>query len=188
MVDNRTTIREAIERASLLRFVRSRFEAPGAHLVGVPVAVGSQWVVVARMDDAIRLDGFDALRMSDLTEVNLTFQSRSFYCRALRWKRARVSSQSGLQLTSARAVLHSVQRSHALIVIEREATQMDGADIGRIVRFSTRSCSLRSMSPSAEWNRSPEIVLYADVTRVGFGGEYEETLAAVGGLPDPRWQ
>jgi len=30
------------------------------------------------------------------------------------------------------------------------------------------------------------IAAYADVTRVG--GEYEETLAAVAGMPDPKWR
>jgi hypothetical protein len=187
MANHNSVLKAAIERFALLRFARGRIEEQGESLIGVPVAIGKQWVVLARMDDAIRFDGFDALRLEDLTMVDRTFPRRSFYLGALGAKRCRMASIPGLDLTNARTLLESVKTWYSLVVVDREVGEWDGADIGRVLRFSSKSFTLQLLSPDAEWDRDPQRIDLADVTRVGFGGEYEETLAAVAGMRDPRW-
>jgi hypothetical protein len=188
MADPHSVLQRHLARFALVRFVRPNLEAPGKHLIGVPVALGGRWVVMARMDDAIRLDGFDALRLSDIAAVETTFRRRSFYIRGLRMRRARIPMLSQLNLRTTRTLLEGVQRWYSLVTLDREAGSSAGCDVGKIIRFATRTCTMRLITPGADWVRAAYRVDYADVTRIGFGGEYEETLAAVAGMPDPKWR
>lgn len=182
------SLRAALESHALVTFVRNEIENPGQHLIGVPVAVGSRWAILARMDDAIRLDGFDALRLSDLTEVRRNFPRRHFYLRGLALKRLRTPGADRYQADSTRSLLRSAQRSHALVTIDRELSADEGADVGSIVAFGSAACSIRLLSPSGTWRAGRTRLRYRDITRVGFGGEYEETLALVAGLTNPVWR
>ena len=141
MADPHSVLKRHLESFALVRFVRPNLEAPGKHLIGVPVALGEQWVVMARMDDAIRLDGFDALRLSDMAAVETTFRRRSFYLRGLRMKRARTPMLSQLNLRTTRTLLEGVQRWYSLITLDREAGSSAGCDVGKITRFATRTCT-----------------------------------------------
>jgi hypothetical protein len=55
--------------------------------------------------------------------------------------------------------------------------------IGHPVRFTSRSVHLLGITPQAQWEVNPEKWAFADVTRVDFGGRYEEALALIGGAP-----
>jgi hypothetical protein len=178
----------AMARHTLVQFVREALERPGYHLIGVPVAIGRQWVILARMDDAIRLDGFDALRLADVSSVKTRFRNRQFYLRGLASKRRIASLRQTYRLESTRALIRSVQEQNPLLTVEREAGQVDGADVGRVVTFGNGSFSMRTISPNADWRKGRVRINYEDVTRIGFASEYEETLSSVAGLASPLWR
>ena len=188
MALNLKALAKAMARHTLVQFVRESLERPGCHLIGVPVAVGSRWVVFAHMDDSIRLDGFDALRIADLSSVRTVFRNREFYVRGLAFKRRVAAIGSPYAVDSTRALLASIQKRHALFTIDREAGEARGADVGRVVTFGSSHCSFRTISPSAVWRKGSERVEYVDVTRIGFGAEYEETLGLAAGLEHPLWR
>jgi len=153
----------------------------------VPVAIGKQWVVLARMDDAIRFDGFDALRVRDVTKVDLKFARRAFYVRALNVKRSRVEMLPPLDLTDARSTIRAVQAAFPLVVLDREEGGAVGADIGRVVKLTMSSLTFQTVSPDARWHRDHLRVNLADITRIGFDGEYEQSLAMVAGIQRPQY-
>jgi hypothetical protein len=152
------------------------------------MTVGERWVVIARMDDSIRLDGFDALRLSDVASIDLRFPRRSFYLRGLRQKRVTIPALPPLGLASVRQMLETAQRWFSLLTIDREGVNPGACEIGRILRFGNRTYTMKLMTPGADWDGKLEPYRYSDVTRVGLGGQYEETLASVAGLPDPKWR
>ena len=176
----------SVERRRVVQFVRG-FESPGDHLIGVPIAVGDVWVVLVRIDDRIAPAGFDALRVDDIRVVRETFRGRSFYIRGLRARRYSIPALPDLDLGSTAGLLRSVSRFFSLLVLSREGLSPDTVDVGVLARASGRTSSLRLIRPNAQWIRGHSVYQNADITRVGFGGEYEETLAAVAGLSDPKW-
>ena len=184
----RSKYHDCIENRCLVEVVRPELDGGGEHLVGVPVAIGREWLVISRLDDMIVLDGFDALRLSDISEVKDKFPYRSFYVRGLRQKRESLKALPTLDLDSTTGLLRSAQRSFSLLVIHREVMNPGAVEIGTIVGASTRSYRMRLLTPSAGWVREEVSYRADDVMRVGFGGEYEETLATVAGLPDPKWR
>jgi len=172
---------------ALVRLVRSGREAPGAHASGVPVAVGRAWVVIARLSDDVRIDGFEAQRIADLSQIERKFRGRAFFIRALRVKQAHLPSAVGLATHSTRALLESARRLFPLVGVYREPGTA-GVDIGRIVDLSPAGFRMRVLNPNAEFDDRVDRFKYADITRVIFGGEYENTLARVAAIPFPRWE
>jgi len=173
--------------SSLVRLVRGRLEDDSTALIGVPVGIGREWVLLARMDDAIRFDGFDALRIRDLTRVEHEFAHRSFYVDALNAKQCRVARLPRFDLTDARSTIASVQAAYPLVVIDRELGSAEGAVIGQVLKLSTSSVLLRTVSPSARWHREHLRIDLADITRIGFDGEYEKSLAMVTKVQIAEW-
>lgn len=179
----------AVSSRTLVRIVRNNhFEAKGNHLIGVPLQLGSAWVVIARMDDRINFDGFDALRPKDIDKVERQFPNRAFYISALRLKGARLPSLPRLRLDSSKQLLQSVEQWFPLLVIDREEDNPGAAEIGCIIRFTASTYRMKAINPSATWTKGNGSHNLAEITRVGFGGEYEESLAAVAGVSDPRWR
>jgi len=186
-MDSSSALAVAIKTRRLVQFVR-KFESRGDHLIGVPIAVGRVWVVLARIDDRIAPGGFDALRQSDIAEVRDTFKGRTFYIRGLRARRSSVAALPNLDLDSTAGLLRSVSQFYSLLVLSCEGLSPDTVDIGVLLKASRESCSLRLISSNAQWVRGRSAYRNTDITRVGFGGEYEETLAAVARLSDPKWK
>jgi len=75
-------ILEALQRCAdnftLVQIVRQEIYDEAKSLIGVPVVFSTQWIVLTRLDDAISLDGFDALRVSDVTKINTRFRRSVF--------------------------------------------------------------------------------------------------------------
>lgn len=80
-----------------------------------------------------------------------------------------------------RELLRSIERRYPLVVIHRERVVPDECEIGRLKLASEGTYALRMITPEATWMDDEEIYRYADITRIAFDGEYENTLARVSG-------
>jgi hypothetical protein len=56
-------------------------------------------------------------------------------------------------------------------------------DIGRVTGIANGRVSLLEITPGAKWDKHPEEYRLREITRVDFGGDYEEALHLVGGPP-----
>jgi len=182
------TLQHCADNFTLAQIVRQEVYEGGRYLIGVPVVLSRDWIVLVKMDDAITLDGFDALRVSDVTKINTRFRRSAFYRGGLRSRRARVPALPKLDLRSTQSLLRSAQRWFALLTIDREHANPGGAEVGQVGRVSAQGYAIRLLTPDAKWVRGTHRYATKDVTRVGFGGTYEETLAQVAALPDPKWR
>jgi len=187
-METKTVLRIGVDNQMLVQVVRQSIEIPGIHLVGIPIAVGRTWLVLSNLNDALSLDGFTALRISDITAVKLKFRRRSFYVRSIQHKRLPLPGLPKLDLDSESEVLRSMQRLFSLIVVNREIVNTGASEIGRLTRISSRTVTMQLIDPSAHWIRGTETFRARDITRIGFGGGYEESLAGVAGLKDPKWR
>ncbi|WP_340115238.1 hypothetical protein [Pelagibius sp. 7325] len=139
--------------------------------------------MLQRLSDRIDLDGYEVLRVEDVTSIDVEFDRAAFYKKALQAKAIKPSFPSEVVLTDMRNLLSSVNDKFSLVVIEREERVPDECEIGRIKLLTDEKYALKWLSPEARWEDDLRTYETKDVTRVTFGGEYENTLALVADLP-----
>src|SRR5205814_696727 len=116
------------------------------------------------------------------------FAVRSFYVRGLQRKRAVLPALPELNLATTPDLLRSAQAWFSLLVLERELLLPASNVIGRLVRASAQTVHMRLIRPGANWDRERCQLRTSDITSIGFGGRYENTLADVAELKYPRWK
>ena len=69
------------------------------------------------------------------------------------------------------------------MTIHREKVDPDVCWIGRVLGVEGGSVSLLEIDPKATWKKTPTCYRLREITRVNFGGDYENALHLVGGNP-----
>ncbi|MGK5678384.1 hypothetical protein [Actinoplanes sp. URMC 104] len=152
-------------------------------LEGYVVMHADSWLLMAVVDDGIRLNGFAALRSSDVVAVKPLLRG-DFVGKALAlqgtWP---PTAPPNVDLTDVRRLIASVAEHFALVTLHLEKSIPDACFIGRLVGFRKRTVGIREVSPQATWDREPTKWSLRKITRVDFGGAYENALYAVAGDP-----
>jgi len=144
------------------------------------VDVGDELVLVHVVDPAIVLDGFQALRIRDLTDVNPTFATADFVVHALRLRRQRPRCPPGIRLSSLRSLIESAGARFPLIALHQERDDNDSCWIGRLVEIDDLRVTIDYLTPTAKWEGQERYALRS-LTKIEFGGRYEDALASVAG-------
>jgi hypothetical protein len=164
----------------LVRFSR-RFEV--SSIRGYVLDVGPQFFLLALVSDRIWFDGFECFRVSDVSNLR-TDPYAAFVEAALKKRGERKPRKPKVHLTSLEDLLLSAGRAFPLVAIHCEQADPKVCHVGRVVHIVRRRVSLREVGPDATWDRSPTEYLLSQITRVNFGGDYEDALHTVGGDPD----
>ena len=72
------------------------------------------------------------------------------------------------------------------MTIHTEKGDPDICWIGRILNVNRGCVSLLEINPDATWDKRPTKHRLNEITRVNFGGDYEDALHLVGGEPKNR--
>lgn len=171
-------LQDAITRGTLVRAARQR-NLKCKPSVGFVVETSEDLVVLNTLSDRIDLDGFEILRTRDITRVDGEFPRRRFFERALFLKGVTRRSLPPLDLKSISSALRSANDRFPLLVLSRERIAPDEVAIGRVSRWLPSGIMLTTMTPEAEWAEDRTLYRFSSLTRIQFGGEYEETLALV---------
>ncbi len=176
----RATMSTALENRTLMK-VRSRYESEGA--TGYVVGLGTRWALLHVVNDDVVEDGFLATSLEMLAEIAPVDPEQSFLPRvmAMRPPTARLPD---VDLDDTRGLLQTAQRSFPLLTIQTEQRHPGACYIGRIASLDDDAAHLHLVSPAGEWDDEDEYP-YETITRIGFGGRYEEALALAAG-PDPE--
>lgn len=150
---------------------------------GFVVAIGKSWLLLAALDPNIYLNGFIALRLSDLSKVTRRRDNETFVRRALMARDQWPPSGPPVNLDSMGELIRSASANSGLITIHVEERDTTVCYIGHPVKVTERSVQLLEITPSAQWEDRPTKWAFTDITRVEFGGGYEDALAIVGGSP-----
>lgn len=180
--DLRRALEAARRRRSIIRYRRAGLDGEEGPSYGCLIDFSDTWILTRYIDDRLELDGYDAVRVADLTDVDLDFERRRFLERCLELKGRRAEAPRGIRLEDTRALLESADRSYPLIVVQRERAAPDECEIGKLKMIGDETYALRWITPEAEWMDDERLYRFEDVTRVVFGCTYEMTLAAVAGL------
>jgi hypothetical protein len=127
------------------------------------------------LDSSFYLDGFTVIRNSDITEYRTYDDKDYFLSRALRLKAIKPKRKPKVDLTNWQTLLLSAQKLFPLITIRREAISNEVCYIGKLVSMTEKTFTLFDIGTQAEWDR-PYRRRLADLTKVDFGGGYEDAL------------
>lgn len=170
---------EAMRERRLVRLSRPFEPAPA---MGYVVAVGPGLVLLATVSDAVRLNGYECFRLSDIVGVE-AYAYPEFVEKALELRGQPLPGRPKVSVDSIEDLLATAGEAYPLVTIHLEKTDPDVCWIGRVLEIVDGHVALREIGPDAVWEPVPVAYPVQDITRVDFGGDYEAALALVGGEP-----
>jgi hypothetical protein len=172
-------LQEMLRRRQLVRFHR-RFEESTVR--GYVLEVGPKFFLLALVSDRIWFDGFECFRISDISDLRPDPYA-AFAEAALKKRGERLPKKPRLRLATPEDLLLSAGQSFPLVTIHREQVDPEVCWIGRVRRVGRGRVSLLEINPDASWDVEPRDYRVSEITRVNFGGDYENALHLVGGDP-----
>ncbi len=178
---NRRSIKlvDAMRDRRLIRFSR-RFEESSVR--GYVFDIGPRFFLLALVSDRIWFDGFECFRLHDVSDVRPDPYA-TFTKTALRKRSDRIPRKPRVSLASIEELLLSANRAFPLVTVHREQRDPAVCFIGRVVGIDRGRVSLLQINPDATWEKKPTDHQLSEITRVNFGGDYEDALAIVAGSP-----
>jgi hypothetical protein len=181
MADARSTkLSAALRDKTLVKFARPQAYQDGS-VNGYVLDIGPRWFLLALVGDGIRFNGFQCFPLSDVRELQVPHPHAGFAEAALKKRGERRPKKPRVRVESIEELLVSAGRAFPLVTIHREKADPDVCEIGRVVKVKDGRLSLLEINPDATWDKEPKQYRLRDITRVDFGGEYEEALHLVGG-------
>lgn len=148
---------------------------------GYVIAVAKKWFVMLAIGDGITFVGYQAYRLKDVASLTTPAPYDAFQEAVIRKRKLRRITPRGLQLSSTGAPLTSANEKFPLISIYCEEKDPDICHTGRVATILRTSVMLNEVTPSATWENGLSTYPLVQITRMDFGGPYEEALALVAG-------
>jgi len=126
--------------------------------------------------DTFRLNGYTAIRTEDVKDYRDFNKDKFWQNRAARHFKISPVRPVGISLSSVPALLASISKRYPLITIHPERTRPGICYIGPLLSMTEATFTIDNLNCNAEWT-GPRRLKFSDVTRVDFGGGYEEALA-----------
>lgn len=152
---------------------------------GFVVGIGKEWVALHRLSDRVTFDGWILIRVKDIQAVTIYPEENGFEIKALKARDEWPPRAPELDLDGTLGVITSASEMTPMISVHREFERPDSCWIGSVVSLDQARLRLLEVDVTAVWARKPRAFDPDDITRLDFGGGYEEALRLVAG-PVPR--
>ncbi|MGA2440933.1 MAG: hypothetical protein ABSH08_08235 [Tepidisphaeraceae bacterium] len=166
------------------RYVRFSHRFEKFPVRGYVLDIGPKFFLLAMVSDRIWFDGFECFRMKDISDLKLDPYT-AFVEAALKKRGERVPKKPPVNLRDIKDLVLSAGLVFPLVTIQRERVDRNVCWIGRVLGVERGRVSLLEITPGATWDEKPTEYRLSEITRVGFGADYENALHLVGGNP-PR--
>lgn len=171
---------EAAKNARRLIRFSTKFEASTR---GYVLEMGPKHFLLALVSDHIWFDGFECFRVSDLTELNED-PYFLFAEAALEARGEHIPAKPNVNLASIGELLITANSAFPLVTVHCEQADSNVCWLGRVVGLGRGYCSFLEINPDATWEDTPRRFRLSEITRIGFGADYEDALHLVGGGPN----
>jgi len=183
---NREVIKKQLKKAMLAnRFVRLKRRFEDYSIRSYVLGIGPKFFIIAIVNDRLWNDGFECFRIEDIKSVE-TDPYRAFAESALKKRLEHKPKKPTVNLTSLEKLLQTANQAFSLVTIHREKIKPNACWIGRVLEIKNHRVSILEIGPDAKWDKSPEKYRINEITRLNFGGDYENALYLVGGEPPKR--
>lgn len=170
----------AMRNKILVRF-ESRYEE--GRVEGYVLDMGPKFFLLGVVDDRIRFDGFQCMRLSDVRRLKVPAPYAEFVVAAFIKRGETIKRKPSINLGSIAKILESANRIAPLVTIHTQKTDPDVCWIGRVLGGTKSHINLLEIGPDAVWEDMPTKKALKAITRVDFLGGYEDALYKVGGDP-----
>ena len=169
---------QIIRSQYLVRFERKPLDEDA--LYGFVLAVGETLTLLHTLETSTyTLNGYSVICNADVSRYAVYDRPDYYFdSRVLRLKGITPQPQPEISVASLPELLTSVARCYPLFTIHREAVNNEVCFVGRLEGMTPKTFTLFEIDSCAEWE-GPHRHRFQDVTRVDFGGGYEEALALV---------
>lgn len=172
---------EALRDKLLVKFWNP-YDSESTH--GYVMDIGPRFFLLGLVDgNFLEFNGFQCLRLSDIQKLQVPDPYSKFFVKALRKRGQRIPRKPRIDVRSLPGLLTSANRLFPLVTIHRERVTPGTCKIGRVTGITEGHVSLLEIGPDAVWEGEPNEIRLSEITRVEFGGGYEEALHLVGGIP-----
>lgn len=168
-----SVLADAHQSGQMVRIVAKA--TPDEKLAGYIVSLSEAFVLLHVLQDGMTLHGYLALPLQEIKSVRVLDDHDSFCDRALKVKAIFPQAQPDILLLDFSGLLSSANAHFPLVAVHQERQDRGCCFIGRVEKLKKRSFILHKIDPAAQWIDSEKFV-YKDITRVEFGGGYEEAL------------
>jgi hypothetical protein len=148
---------------------------------GYVLDIGPQFFLIALLSDGLRLNGFQCYRLSDVRKLQVPDKYARFHEAVLKKRGQRIPKKPPVVVSSLAELLLTANRAFPLVTIHRERVDADACWIGRVVGLRKGRVTLLEIGPGAVWDDQLETYRLSQITRVDFGGDYEDALQLIGG-------
>lgn len=186
---SRAKLRKRLERAQVQEaLVHIRRWIPGADRVeGFVVGLSQDWVLLHRLSDRIAFDGWITVRFQDVQAVTIYPTEDCFEIAAVKARGLWPPTPPAATVPeNINQVLAQAKDHSSVITVHREFERPDVAWCGAVRDISEDTLRFLEVNVAAGWGRKPRLFDLDDITRVDFGGGYEEALQLVAGPPPPQ--
>jgi hypothetical protein len=147
---------------------------------GYVLDIGPQFFLLAMVSDGIRFNGFQCYRLSDVRKLRVPDKYALFHEAVLKKRGERIPKKPHVVVNSLAELLLTANRAFPLVTIHREKVDGGACWIGRVVDVGKGRVTLLEIGPGANWRDRLETYRLSEITRVDFGGDYEDALYLIG--------
>ena len=153
-----------------------REEVEDGWFTGYIVATGPEFFALEIIDDGIRFDGFTCMRYAEVSDCDVPAPHAEFHEAALRLRGLTRASKFEPDVSDLASLLRTAAEAYPLVTIHLEIEDPDCCYIGKVGEVSYDKVEMQTIAPGARWDE--EIYEYDldEITRVDFGGAYEDAL------------
>ena len=151
--------------------------------VGYVAGVGARWALAQIVNANGLPDGWRALTLQAIGEIEPIDPEISYLPRLVA-TRPVTAMAPDVDLDNARALMEAAARHSDVLYLEADDMPPGAFWVGRVAKLDHEGAVLRKISSAGLWDGEVRCS-YESITRVGFGGRYEEALALAAG-PDPE--
>lgn len=167
------SLQRAGQSRALVRIERNRLER--GWMDGRVAAVSPHLLALHLVNDSIVYNGFVVVRLKDITALQVPAPHARFLERALRIRKQRAPRSTWLDVSSVTSVVQTASRKFPLVTIHQETIDPHSCLIGIPSDVDARTMRMKLVDPNAKLGEDDAIAL-RNVTRVDFGGSYEDAL------------
>ncbi len=147
---------------------------------GYVLDIGPQFFLLALVSDGIRFNGFQCYRLSDVRKLRVPDKYAPFHEAVLKKRGERIPKKPPVVVSSLAELLLTANHAFPLVTIHREKVDGGACWIGRVVDVAKGRVTLLEIGPRATWRDRLEAYRLSEITRVDFGGDYEDALYLIG--------
>lgn len=168
-------LEKARTRNNVVRIFREDLDGPDSWTDGFVVDANEEMVLLQLVDDSVRLNGYQILFLEDISDFAHPAPFNEFQKRVLKLRGEEVVDPE-VDLDDLAVLLIDISEEFGLVTLHREEVEPDSCEIGRVIRADAVTYELEEIGSDARWfDDTFEYDLY-DITRIEFGGAYEEAL------------